>query len=159
MDEIPAEATEYLALLAATPRRIEAAIQGHAAEALHLRPDDKTWSASDILAHLRASVDVWGEEARTILAEHNPTIRHLSPRTWIRKTDYMELPLHSSFVEERRDLLGALTDLSPDDWQRSAVVKQGGRERGKTLLFCVGQIALHEDAHCAQISEVLQGAA
>jgi len=47
-------------MLAATPRRIASLSREVEISELHFRPHPDSWSANDILAHLRACADVWG---------------------------------------------------------------------------------------------------
>ncbi|MEZ4726503.1 MAG: DinB family protein, partial [Caldilineaceae bacterium] len=109
------EIAEYLYMLAETPRRIEALTKDVAEARLQAKADPTSWSANDILAHLRACADVWGKNIAVMLAEDTPTIRHLSPRTWLRKTDYPSLPFQSSFeafAAQRAGLLATLASLT-----------------------------------------------
>jgi hypothetical protein len=78
---------QILTMLAAGPSRI-ATLTGNLFPAqLHAAPDTDQWSANELLAHLRACADVWGDCIVTILAQDKPTIRAVNPRTWIDKTD------------------------------------------------------------------------
>jgi hypothetical protein len=82
---------QALTLLAETPPRLAALTDGLApAQSCAARGPD-AWSAHDALAHLRSCVDVWGDSMRRMLAEDRPTIRAIPPRTWINKTNYLEL--------------------------------------------------------------------
>ena len=49
-----------LTLLAATPQRIAALTADLTPEELQTRPTPDEWSANEVLAHLRACADVWG---------------------------------------------------------------------------------------------------
>ncbi|HVC23113.1 MAG TPA: hypothetical protein VNH82_06780 [Candidatus Dormibacteraeota bacterium] len=54
-----------------------------------------------------------------ILAEERPTIRAVNPRSWIEKTDYLELEFKGSlraFATQSADLLAVLGPLPPQDW-------------------------------------------
>lgn len=160
MQIAPDEIAKYLHLLAETPRRVRAASGGLAEAALHAKPDAAGWSANDVLAHLRACVDVWGKEIWRMLAEETPTWQHLSPRTWMRKTDYPQQPFHESFevfCEQRQAQLHLLQNLSPEQWARAAMVKQRAHVQRVTVFDRVRQMALHEQGHCAQIEELFKG--
>src|SRR5215210_5613381 len=96
--DIPAAGIEQiLALLAETPRRMAVLTSGFEQAQLHAAPDHDTWSVHAILAHLRSCADVWGKSILAMIAEDNPTLRYISPRTWMRKTDYLEQAFHVSF--------------------------------------------------------------
>jgi len=148
------EIEKYLKLLEQTPRRL-AEITGSFDDArLQFKPDKTSWSANDILAHLRSCADVWGDSIERILAEENPKVPYRHPRQWIKKTDYPELPFRESFqvfVIQRKKLLKVLKRLSFDDWSRAAVIK--GREH--TVFTQVRRMGTHENAHCEQIEEML----
>ncbi|MEZ4661883.1 MAG: DinB family protein [Caldilineaceae bacterium] len=155
----PVEIAKYLKILEDTPVRIATATQGCTEEELHSKSAAEGWSANDILAHLRACVDVWGKDMRTMLNEDTPRFRHLSPRTWLRKTSYPELPFYESFAaftQARAELLALLRNLSLTDWSRAAIVKQNGKERTQTVFTRARQMAMHEEAHCAQIEALFK---
>lgn len=144
------EIDAVLQLLAETPRRIEAAIAEYTTAQLVYKADAKDWSVTEILAHLRACVDVWGETIDRMLAEDKPTLRYISPRTYLRKTDYAELPyteLWAAFVAKRAALLEQLQPLTLAQWARSATIKN----REHTVFSQARRMALHEEGHCAQI--------
>jgi hypothetical protein len=82
---------QVLALLAENPPRIAALTAGLTPAQLRTAPSRDAWSATEVLAHLRACADVWGDCIRTMLAEDKPTLRAVNPRTWIKRTNYPEL--------------------------------------------------------------------
>jgi ribosomal protein S6 len=104
---------QILTLLAQTPRRLAALMAGLAPAQLHAAPNRDAWSANDVLAHLRACADVWGNCIVAIVAEDTPTLRAVNPRTWIKKTDYLELnfrPSLRSFATHRQhDAVGMVS--------------------------------------------------
>jgi hypothetical protein len=70
---------EILALLREAPGRIAGAASRVPAADLRTAPAPGVWCIVDILAHLRACADVWGDPISVILAEDRPTIRAVSP--------------------------------------------------------------------------------
>lgn len=151
------ETKKVLRLLAATPRRIASLSRGLDIGKLQFKPDPDSWSANEILAHLRACADVWGKNIMTIITLDHPTLRHISPRGWIRKTDYLQLEFKSSlatFAHQRHELLSVLKGLATKDWSRAATTR--GRE--ETVFSYASRIAEHENKHCRQIEEVLRAA-
>ena len=155
----PAETESVLRLLAATPRRIASLSQGIEISNLHFRRRQDSWSANDILAHLRACADIWGKSIVEMITQDHPKLRYISPRSWIRKTDYLELEFRRSlkaFTEQRRELLRALKGLAIKDWSRLATftATTGGREQ--TVFSYACRIAEHEHKHCDQIEAVLK---
>lgn len=96
-----------------------------------------------------------------MITRHNPTLRYISPRSWIRKTDYLELEFRGSlkaFADQRRELLRALKDLRMADWSRSATFTATTKGREQTVFSYACRIAEHEKKHCDQIEAVLKSA-
>jgi hypothetical protein len=154
----PTETKSVLRLLAATPRRITSLSQGVEISKLHFRPHPDSWSANDILAHLRACADVWGKSIVDMITQDHPKLLYISPRSWIRKTDYLELEFRGSlkaFTDQRRELLRVLKGLSIKDWSRSATFTATTKGREQTVFSYACRIAEHEDKHCDQIEAVL----
>lgn len=149
---------EVLTLLTAAPQRIATATSELTSARLRTAPAGDEWSASDVLAHLRACADVWGGYIARILAEDTPAIRYLSPRTWIRRTDYPELEFHSSlqaFTAQRAELLAVLEQLPLEAWSRAATVTKSKRVFQQTVLSFAEQLAIHEQLHLEQIEGVV----
>jgi uncharacterized damage-inducible protein DinB len=149
-----AEIDEILRLLAETPRRVAAATKAMSDDQLHLKPDQRSWSANDILAHLRACADVWNETIALMLQEDEPVLKDISPRDWLKKTDYPGLPFRESFhsfVDQRRELLQTLHDLEFGQWSRGAMI--GNRRH--TIFSQARRMALHEVTHNEQIEALL----
>ena len=153
------ETESVLGSLAATPRRIASLSRGVEGSKLHFRPHPDSWSANDILAHLRACADVWGKSIVDMITMDHPTLRYVSPRGWIRKTDYLELEFPGSlksFTVQRRELLKTLKGLAIKDWSRSATITAQTKEREETVYKYACRIAEHENKHCGQIEAVLR---
>jgi hypothetical protein len=116
---------QALSQLAATPERITALTSGLTPAQVRMPPGPDEWSANDVLAHLRACADVWGNHIIAIIAEDRPTRHGVNPRSWIKHTDYLELqfrPSLRSFVKQRADLLAILEPLPPKGWSRTATL-------------------------------------
>ena len=146
-------------LLAETPTRIAALTADLSPEELQMRPTPEEWSANEVLAHLRACADVWGNCIRTILEEDRPTWRAVSPRTWIKQTDYPELDFRPSlhaFTRQRADLLAVLHPLPIDAWSRTATVTGGGKPLELTVLSYAQRLVVHERAHRRQIEHMVK---
>ncbi len=155
----PADIQTFLATLAATPQRLASASAGLESARLHFKPDKKTWSANDILAHLRTCADVWGKSMIAMLEQDHPTLRYVSPRTWIRKTNYPSLEFHASllaFTGQRNDLLKRLEPLAFEDWSRAASFTATTLGRQETVFSYARRMALHESVHCEQIEGLLK---
>ena len=106
---------QVLTLLQETPLCLAALTVGLTPARLHTAPAPDEWSANDVPAHLRACADVWGGCIARIIAEDTPTLRAVSPRTWINKTSYCTLEFQPSlhaFATQRADLVSILGALS-----------------------------------------------
>lgn len=149
---------QILSELAEGPPRIAEATTGLTIEQLRIAPGDGEWSANEVLAHLRACADVWGDCIETILAQDQPTIRAMNPRTWIEKTDYLEHEFRSSlkaFTIQRATLLDVLQSLSPKAWSRSATVTGAGKPIVRTVQSYAEWLAEHERPHVKQIKRIV----
>lgn len=149
---------ELLSLLAATPQLFAEVSTGLAAEHLQTRPESDAWSLNEVLAHLRACADVWGGYIDRLLTEDRPAFRSVSPRTYIRQTDYPDLEFGISlaaYTAQREELLTLLHELWPASWERAAdVTGSGTRSRERTVHSFVEQLARHEQVHHQQITDV-----
>jgi DinB family protein len=150
---------QVLTLLAATPPRIATLTAGLAPARLHKAPQRDAWSANDVLAHLRACADVWGDCIATMIAEDKPTLRAVNPRTWIKRTDYLDLKFRPSlrtFITQRADLLAVLKPLPRKGWSRSATVTGAGAVLERTVFFYAQWLARHERPHVRQIERIVR---
>ena len=89
-----------------------------------------------------------------MLSLDRPTLRYVSPRTHIRKTDDLERPFHSLFAlyeGGRAELLARLVAFSDEDWQRSADFKE---KRSESVLNFVHYLNSHETAHLDQLERL-----
>jgi len=144
-----------LRLLTETPHHIATVTEALNDSQLHQRPDEKNWSANEILAHLRACADVWGQTIVAMLQDDEPALKDVSPRTWLKKTNYPELPFQESyrdFVDQRRALIQTLSDLTLADWSRGAMIK----DRRHTIFSQARRMALHEVTHCQQLETLVK---
>ena len=158
MPSRPLTSEQVLALLGATPPRIAAVTAGVAPAQLHTSPDRDEWSACDVLAHLHACADMWGTCIVAMLAEDRPTLRAVNPRTWIKKTDYLEQdfqPSLQAFTTQRAELLAVLEPLSPEGWSRAATVTGAGKPRERTVYTYAQWLANHERSHIKQIERMV----
>jgi hypothetical protein len=158
MNVTSAEIEQLLIRLAETPRRLAVLTNGRVPVQLHAAPDQDTWSIQAILAHLRSCADVWGKSILSMIAEDNPTLRYVSPRTWMRKTDYLEQAFGSSFeafAKQRADLLTALNGLTDADWARMATFTGTVKGRNQTIFSYAQRIVDHERQHLDQVESIL----
>jgi hypothetical protein len=150
---------KILTLLAETPSHIAAASYQVTPPQLHTPRGPDEWSANDVLAHLRSCADIWGGCIISIIAEERPVLRAVNPRTWIKKTDYLEQEFHSSlqaFTAQRTKLLKVLEPLAPGDWLRKADVTGAGKPLVRTVHFYAQWLATHERPHIKQIRKIVE---
>jgi hypothetical protein len=151
--------TTFLNTLEETPSRIASASAGLESARLHFRPDKKTWSANDNLAHLRACADVWGNSMLEMIAQDHPTLPYLSPPMWLRKAGYLKLDFHESlsvFTRQRAVFMSQLKLLTIQDWSRGATLVLPTRSWQETVFRYARRMALHERTHCGQIEALLR---
>ena len=149
-----------LTILKETPPRLAKITAGLAPAQLYTAPSVGEWSATEVLAHLRACNEVWGGYyIMTILARDKPTIKAINPRTWIKNTDYLEQEFQPSlraFTKQRRRLLAVLEPLPPMDWTRTNTLIGAGKPLQQTLMSHADGLARHERAHLKQIERTLK---
>jgi hypothetical protein len=154
MRPTPNAIAQIMDILGETPRRIAQACDGVADGRLVERPVARSWSVLENLAHLRACADVWGASIEQMLAVDGATRRKLSPRTYMRKTNYLQLEFRVSldaFAGQRESLLARLGSLDLDAWNRSATIDG----RTHTVYTQARRMALHERDHLDQIEETV----
>ncbi|HET7036430.1 MAG TPA: DinB family protein [Thermomicrobiaceae bacterium] len=149
---------EILTLLSETPERIAALTADLSPAQLRASPAPDEWSATEVLAHLRACADVWGGCIQRIITEDAATLRAINPRTWIKQTDYPELDFHPSldaFTAQRAALLALLEPLPAEAWSRSATVTGAGKPLTRTVHTYAQWLARHERPHVKQIANTV----
>ncbi len=154
MKSTPSEIQKALTGLEDTPRRLARTLSLPPAK-LSFRPDKKSWSASDVLAHLRACADLWTHSIYAMLAESNPTLPDINERKWAKVARYAELPFAESFEAfrlQRISLLRVLRGLPLESWERGAMIL--GRRH--TVFTQSRRMAKHEMEHVQQIEDLLK---
>ena len=148
------EINKHILLLEDTPRRIATLTTGLEDNRLIWAPDGNTWSAVEILAHLRACAELWSFSIYAMLSADSPILPDLDERRWAKVARYASLDFHRSFevfALQRAELLGMLKELPFDPWARSGTI--AGRVHN--VYSQVRRIALHEVEHCVQFQELL----
>jgi hypothetical protein len=148
------ETRAVLTLLSEMPKQIARVVRLCPDPQLHRKPEADAWSAQEVVAHLRACAEVWGRSINRMLAEDHPTIRYVSPRGWIKKTNYLQVSFHDTlraFSEERLALVRTLTKLTASDWARGATFTATTLGRKATVLSYATRIADHEVRHLDQL--------
>lgn len=144
-----------LSSLRSAPSAIGIATRDVVNAQLFTPPRPGEWSAVEVLAHLRSCADVWGSYIARILTEEAPVIRAVNPRSYAKQTDYSRLDFAESlaaFTSQRWALLAVLEALPAAAWERSAVVKGGGRPQVRSVQEYVEKLARHERRHLVQLA-------
>ena len=140
------------------PAKLKKASKGASERALATPPAKGEWSATELIAHLRACADVWSKSIDRMLDEDEPTIRYVSPRGVMKKPEYWDEPFTSAFktyTDGRKALVDTLRSLSAAQWKRGAAIK--GRSRAhETVLDYARNIASHEAAHLEQFEALFR---
>jgi hypothetical protein len=143
--------------LADIPTLIAGLAAGHGEQRLTLRPDAKTWSASDVLAHIRSCAEVRGKWIVAMLDRDHPTIRAVSPRSAFRR--YVDRDFATSLQEladERGALVERLRGLDDAGWARGLTFTGASpRSTEQTVARCATDLLLHERVHLEQIRQLL----
>ena len=93
-----------------------------------------------------------------VIEEDRPTWQAVSPRTWIKQTDYPGLAFRSSlgaFTTQRAELLVVLFPLPSEVWEHAARVSTVGRVLEPTVLSFVERLVVHERSHIKQIATIV----
>ncbi len=149
------EIDRYLRLLRDAPEQIAVATAGVDDDRLHQRSPAEPWSVNDILAHLRASADMREKFIADMASGDRATLRYQSPRGWIRKTNYLDVPFAESFAAysaHRSAWLARLETMPAEDWEGGALI----RDRPETIASYVRYLTDHETVHCEQIEVLLR---
>jgi DinB superfamily len=155
MKATPSEIENYLRIISETPQQIAQAAKGLEEARLQFKPDGKSWSANDNLAHLRSCADLWTHSIYAMLAENKPVFSDIDERKWAKVTRYDELSFAESlqvFSLQRENLLRVLKALPFESWERSAIIF----ERKHTVFTQTRRMAKHEAEHCEQIASLLR---
>ena len=152
------EIGEILEQLASTPEQIAQLVESLDPELTTSAPDENAWSVNDVLAHLRACADVWGDSIAAMLSGDQPRIKAINPRSLFDRTGYRELTFAESlqaFAHQRVELLGTLNALPESGWAASAVFYGMGSPVERSVRSQSERMALHERAHIDQIRRTI----
>jgi hypothetical protein len=155
--QVSKDPKELTKALASVPKEIASIAAGHDEARLTWRADAKTWSVSDVLAHLRSCAEVQGKWIAAMLERDNPTLRAVSPRSAFRK--YVDRDFAVSlkeFADERAALVKRLRALDSADWARTLTFTGASpRSSHPTVTHCAWSLAQHELDHLPQLKDLL----
>jgi hypothetical protein len=143
----------HVATLCQTPLLIGSVAERLCEEQLRVRPLPDGWSLVDLLAHLHACAEIWGDDIERMLTLEAPRFSKPHPRQ-VMGSDRHQLPSFAesarAFAVRREQLIARLRTLEPDQWERGATING----RGHTVFTHTRRMALHEAVHAEQIREL-----
>lgn len=160
-----------------TADEVAAAIDGQSDAALSRRPAPASWSAKEVVCHVRDIEELFLLRFRTMLALAEPIFLVLGemppdraawgivegdalpfdPDRWAEERQYLRNDTGQAVVALRRrrqETLALLGRLTPEQWQRGSIHVTLGR---MTFADWVALIAAHDDKHLAQLRRALEG--
>ena len=148
---------EQMARMDRTADDLAAAIKGTPDHLLAKRPDDKNWSALEVLCHLRDTEESFMTRFQTIMAMDEPKFPPAEPDRWPWERQYLRNDAREAieaFRIRRDESLKFLRGLRPEQMQRGGIHATRGR---MTIVDFVGLIAWHDDNHLDQLKRALAG--
>ena len=166
MKETPQQYTKrirgYLAgkktmdVLSATPRQIGGLLKGVSKRKLTRRPAPKSWSVTEILAHLADTEIVQSYRLRLILGSNKTPIQGFDQDVWAKFSDYSRHDPALSFEAyriNRERNLRLLKSLSRGMWSRYGIHSERGKE---TVARVTEMMAGHDINHLSSIRRMLK---
>src|SRR6266568_4594914 len=135
---------EQMARMARTADDFAAAITGVPDVVLSRRPDEKNWSAKEVVCHIRDTEESFMARFQTIMAMDEPRFPPVEPDRWAADRQYLRndgAEALESFRTRRDESLKFLLGLPPDQWERGGIHATRGR---MTVKDFVALIAWHD---------------
>jgi len=140
-----------LEALASTPADVARLARGLDKPAAAWRPAGG-WSCHDVLAHLVAIEPLYLARFQRIVTENEPTVAALLPDESLHDHTLPLAMLIQRFADARGVTCAWLHEISPADWQRSAIYETTGRT---TLRFLVQDLVAHDIEHTSQLVTII----
>lgn len=148
--------SSLMAILRATPAALLTLCEKLSITTWVKRPQQEEWSATEILCHFRdVEIEVNLPRLNTLLQDSNPFIPGIDTDRWADEREYFNQdgPLAlQKFVSSRIQTLDLLTNLSPEDWTRSARHTIFGPT---SLNELVNIMAGHDQMHIRQLYQLI----
>jgi uncharacterized damage-inducible protein DinB len=148
---------EQLARMERTAADFAAAIKGVSDAALTRRPDEKSWSAKEVICHVRDTEESFMMRFQTIMEMDEPKFTPAEPDRWASERQYQRndaAEALQAFRVRRDESLRFLRGLRAEHWERGGVHATRGRMSMKDF---VGLMAWHDDNHLDQLKRALAG--
>jgi DinB superfamily len=149
-----AAGSDPIAVLASTPDRIAALIDGRPLADLRRRPSADRWSIAEIVHHLADAEIVFAYRARMILSAPGTALQAYDQDAWSRAQRAADTDPHASlalFRALRTAMLSLLSRLTEEELDRYGMHAERGRESMRHLKSLH---AGHDRNHLAQIEQL-----
>jgi hypothetical protein len=146
--------SEILAQLEEHPRRLSEMTGGVARTLLNDAPCLGTWSANDVLAHLRCCADAGATAIRGLAETDGSVVQFVGPRTLIEQVDYRDRDFAENLralTRQRPRILMLLRRIPRARWSRVGRTSDGGPARERSILDYGQWLARHERRHVEQL--------
>jgi uncharacterized damage-inducible protein DinB len=150
---------EQLARMERTVNDYAAAVKGVPDAKLSKRPDDKNWSAKEVVCHVRDTEESFMARFQTIMAMDEPKFLPVEPDRWAVERQYQRNDAQealAAFKSRRDDTLRFFRGLKAEQWERGGIHATRGK---MTLKDFVELMAWHDDNHLDQLKRALDGKA
>ncbi|HEX9724567.1 MAG TPA: DinB family protein [Vicinamibacteria bacterium] len=143
-----------LAILSATPRRLEKLTSSLTPRNAAASPVRGKWSAKEIIAHLNDGEIVYGLRYRRIAAEPGTPLAAFDQELWAKELQYRKQPLKAnlqSFAALRKQNLALLKVLPKGVWTQASPHPEYGT---LSLRELVVHLAYHDRSHTSQVEQI-----
>jgi len=148
---------EQMARLARTADEFAAEITGMPDATLPRRPDERIWSAREVVCHIRDIEESFMTRFQTIMLMDGALFPPVEPDRWAEERQYQRndaAEALSAFRTRRDESLKFLRGLRPEQWERAGIHATRGR---MTIGDFVGLMVWHDDNHVDQLRRALKG--
>jgi hypothetical protein len=118
------------------------------------RPSPDKWSAHEHACHIASGDTVFLARLELMLSDPAPYIKYMAPSQEEEAGSLLKIDLDEAldhYVRERARLVKRLKELSPEDWQRTAVHEEYSRY---SVMIMFRQLLTHEMLHAYRIEEL-----
>jgi hypothetical protein len=152
--------SDRLERLARGPGEAARVLRGRSESKLTRRPEEKSWSAAEVICHLRDAEEHLLGWIRLVLAlDEPPLVETGTAGRWAEERQYHRQhagDAWSAFSARRDDTLALLQSLDEAGWTRAGRHARWGRV---TVDDLVSLMAWHDDDHVDQMTRALDGRA
>jgi hypothetical protein len=146
---------ETIAALERAPGIVVPLVRQAAPSIVKRRPPSGKWSIHEHACHLAEVHPVLIQRLDLMLSEDRPAIRSYDPGRDDRPDGLLTVDLEGAlrrFEEDRRQLVGRLRELQPDEWTRTAAHEE---YNSYSVFTMFRHLALHDFFHAYRIEELL----